>query len=167
MRRVHIDERKWPDQRHWQFPADRIGEDEHGVWLVVSPDTIAQRGHEPSRAIGSGFVLLVPQTSWWIIEFYWDHPRYSVYINIGTPPQWDGDRVTQVDLDLDVILTPDGEVEIVDEDEFIDHQVRYAYPADLIAATRAATERAVELLTAGVEPFGTASQRWLAAAGRR
>jgi hypothetical protein len=43
----------------------------------------------------------------------------------------------------------------------LDHQVRYEYPDDLIIATRVATKQAVELVTARVEPFGTAAERWL------
>ena len=98
-------------------------------------------------------------------EFYWTHPRHSIYINIGTPPEWDGDRVTQIDLDLDVVMNLDGSVEVVDEDEFADHQVRFEYPRELIASTRAATEVAVQLLESGVEPFFEVAQRWLRSAG--
>ena len=77
----------------------------------------------------------------------------------------DGDRMTQIDLDLDVALKLDGAVEVLDEDEFLDHQTRFEYPPELIEQARAATNRAVELLEADVEPFGIASHRWLAAVG--
>lgn len=162
---VHIDECKWPDRLHWQFDVQRLGEDEHGVWLYAPSSTIARRGHEPPRQIEAGFVLVVPHGEWWIAEFYWDHPWHAVYVNIGTPPVWDGDSVTQVDLDLDVACLLDGSVKVLDEDEFADHQVRHEYPDDLIAATVEATSRAVELVTAGVEPFGVASRQWRAAVG--
>jgi protein associated with RNAse G/E len=59
----------------------------------------------------------------------------------------------------------DGSVEVLDEDEFLDHQVRYEYPGDLIAEARAATARAVELLETREEPFGGAARRWLEVAG--
>ena len=35
-----------------------------------------------------------------------------------------------VDLDLDVIRMRDGRIILDDEDEFEEHQVRYAYPPD-------------------------------------
>jgi predicted RNA-binding protein associated with RNAse of E/G family len=158
---VNIDERKYPDRLHWQFDVRRLGENEHGVWLYAPPETMARRGHEPPRPIEAGFVLLVPQDEWWIAEFYWDHPWHEVYVNIGTSPVWDGDRMHQIDLDLDVARTVDGSVVVLDEDEFQDHQVRYGYPGELIAAARAATDRAVALLTAGAEPFGKAPEPWL------
>lgn len=105
-------------------------------------------------------MLLVPDGPWWIAEYYFDHPKHSVYVNIGTPPAWEGDRVTQVDLDLDVVRNLDGTVEILDEDEFADHQVRFEYPQDLIAGALTATAAAVELVEKGLEPFGTAERWW-------
>ncbi|MCP4966692.1 MAG: DUF402 domain-containing protein [bacterium] len=158
---VHIDERKWPDNPHWQFGAERLGEDEHGVWLYAPSDTIVRRGDEPPRQVETGFVIVVPRDTWWIAEFYWDHPLHSVYVNIGTPPVWHGDRMTQIDLDLDVVRTVDGTVEVLDEDEFADHQVRYGYPQDLIDRTVEATAVAVDLLVRGTEPFATVGQDWI------
>lgn len=128
MSQIHFDGRKWPDHLHWQFPMERLGEDEHGVWVHTPEDTLAQRGDLPPRPIPAGSVGLVPPEAWWFIEFYWNHPRYAVYVNIGTPCEWIGDRVRQVDLDLDVVRNVDGSVEVLDEDEFVEHQVRYRYP---------------------------------------
>lgn len=162
---VHIDERKWPDRLHWQFDVQRLGRDEHGVWLYAPPETMAQRGRESPRSLATGFVILVPEKEWFIAEFYWDHPWHSVYVNIGTIPVWEGNRMRQIDLDLDVARKLDGSVVVLDEDEFRDHSVRYTYPDHVIASTRAATDRAVELVTSRIEPFGTASHRWLAAVG--
>ena len=146
--------------------AHRLGDDEHGVWLHVPQGTLARRGEEAPLHVPYGFVMLVPDGDPWLVEFYWDNPSHPVYVNIGTPPEWHGDRVTHVDLDLDVIRKPDGGIEILDEDEFADHQVRFEYPPQLVRSARAAADRAVELLTAAVEPFGVASQQWLRIAER-
>jgi Protein of unknown function (DUF402) len=92
----------------------RLGEDEHGVWLSVPPGTVVRRGYEPPRVLDTGFISLVPMGSWWEVEFYPDHPRHEVYVNIGTPCEWHGDVVRQVDLDLDVVRNLDGSVELLD-----------------------------------------------------
>ena len=131
---AHVDMRKWPDWLHWQFDARLLGEDEYGMWLHAPSDTIVKRGSEPSQPLGIGFVGLVPRDEWWIVEFYTDHPWHSVYVNIGTPPVWDGDRVTQIDLDLDVVRTLDDIVVVLDEDEFAEHQIQYSYPPHIIAS---------------------------------
>lgn len=162
---VYVDERKWPDRMHWQFAATRLGEDEHGVWLWAPQGAVAQRGLENPIELAHGFVMLVPRAEWWLVEFYEDHPVREIYTNIGTPPVWDGDRFTHIDLDLDVVRNVDGSVEVLDEDEFLDHQVRYRYPEDLIASARTAACRVAQLLHLGTEPFGSAAARWLEMAG--
>ncbi|MDJ0922913.1 MAG: DUF402 domain-containing protein [Acidimicrobiia bacterium] len=162
---IHVDLRKWPDRRHWQLRAAQLGEDSHGVWLHAPGRTVAQRGHEPPRPLEAGFVGLIPRSEWWIVEFYWDHPRHEVYLNVGTPPQWDGDRMTQIDLDLDVVRYLDGSVEVLDGDEFSHHQVKYEYLDDVVSAALSATERAVELLKSRAEPFGSIAIAWMERAG--
>ena len=47
-----------------------------------------------------------------------------------------------VDLDLDVVLTRDGDLLLDDEDEFDQHRVTLGYPDDLVAAGTAHRRRA-------------------------
>ncbi len=162
---VRFDGRKWPDLLHWQMEAQVLGEDEHGVWLYIPEGTMARRGDEPARPFRTGFVSVVPDGEWWVGEFYWDHLQYAVYVNIGTPPKWYRDRVHQIDLDLDVVRYLNGTVEVLDEEDFATHQRIYAYPDHVVAAARAASERAVAMLESHAEPFGSAAMTWLAKAG--
>jgi hypothetical protein len=142
-----------------------LGTDQHGTWLFVPAGTTAQRGDDPPRVLEDGFVSLVPAGQWWEAEFYAEHPEHEVYVNIGTPCEVLAGRIRQVDLDLDVIRHFDGRVETIDQDEFAENQVRYAYPPDLIRGASQAAVAVADLLTRRAEPFGTASRRWLAAAG--
>ncbi|HJU52286.1 MAG TPA: DUF402 domain-containing protein [Acidimicrobiia bacterium] len=162
--RVQVDMRKWPDRKHWQFTGLRLGEDAYGTWLFTPEGSVAQRGSEPPISLATGFVGLVPPNAWWMAEFYWNHPSYEVYVNISTPVDRDGDRMTSIDLDLDIIRRLDGTVEILDEDEFLEHSIRYAYPPELIGSARRAAERAAEALFDGDEPYGWAMREWLEAA---
>ncbi|HKZ21531.1 MAG TPA: DUF402 domain-containing protein [Acidimicrobiia bacterium] len=164
LRRVEVDMRKWPDRRHWQFTGRPLGEDAYGTWLFTPEGNVAQRGSEPPIKLATGFVGLVPPNAWWVAEFYWNHPSYEVYVNISTPVDRDGDRLTSIDLDLDVIRRLDGAVEILDEDEFLTHSVRYEYPPALVGSARRAAERAREALLRGDEPFGRAMSKWLESA---
>jgi hypothetical protein len=156
-----MNQRKWPDNEHWQFPMHHLGDDEYGSWFHVPKDSIVRRGSAPARPMGDSLVVLVPDNVWWLAEFSWDNPHHTVYVNIGTPCQRDGDRITQIDLDLDVIRKLNGEVEILDEDEFARHQVLYNYPDDLVTGARSAAEDVAQLVTACAEPFGTASVPWI------
>lgn len=105
---------------------------------------------------------MVPKDEAWVVEFYRDHPTMSTYVNIGTRPEWDGSRLTQIDLDLDVIRLLDGTVEVIDEDEFEANRIALGYPAELVEAARAAAKRAVQLMRQEAEPFRNASDRWFA-----
>ncbi|HWS33128.1 MAG TPA: DUF402 domain-containing protein, partial [Actinoplanes sp.] len=77
-------------------------------------------------------------------------------------PWIDGEAIHAVDLDLDVIRSRDGEVQVLDEDEFADHQVLYGYPPEVVEQARATTAELVTLLTAGTQPFEEAARAWLA-----
>ncbi len=158
------DGRKWPNRVHWQFMMRWLGEDRYGTWLAVPAGTTVRRGNDAPRLLADGFVSLIPPGAWWTAEFYSSHPLHQVYVNIGTPCEWHGDRVRQVDLDLDVIRTFGGSVETLDEDEFAEHQVRFRYPRRLVDGARAAATQAAVLLREGTEPFGTTFERWLAVA---
>ena len=66
------------------------------------------------------------------------------YANITMPPLFAGDAIDYVDLDIDVILWPDGRVEVLDRDDFEANKVIYGYPVELV---RRAEDVLTELLT--------------------
>jgi hypothetical protein len=158
---VRWDGRKWPNRLHWQFAMRWLGEDAFGTWLAVPSGIVVQRGHESPRRLPDGFVSLVPSESWWEAEFYISHPELEIYVNIGTPCEWNDGSVRQVDLDLDVVRAHDGSVRTLDEDEFIEHQARFGYPPELIDGARRAADQVAAMLERHDEPFDQASQRWL------
>ncbi len=70
----------------------------------------------------------------------------------------DGDTLRWIDLDLDVEVFADGRIELVDEDEFAEHQLRYDYPPEVIAAAEASAELALELARTASFPFNREQQ---------
>ena len=56
--------------------------------------------------------------------------------DILTAAHLDGSTLRWIDLDLDVEVHEDGHPELVDEDEFEEHQLRYRYPAEVIEDAR-------------------------------
>lgn len=77
-----------------------------------------------------------------------------------------GGVIDAVDVDLDVVRwRVDQRVEVLDEDEFAEHQVVMSYPPALIDATRATTEWLVEAMNTRAEPFGDVGDGWLARLG--
>jgi uncharacterized protein len=67
-----------------------------------------------------------------------------------------------VDLDLDgVRRRADLSVNIVDQDEFAEHQVRYGYPGDVITEAERAADRLHAAIVDGAQPFADGYLRWL------
>ena len=162
---VRIRFSKWDGSAHWAFDMERIGEDEHGIWLWAPAGTALHRGSDKTIQAERGFVKVIAPNRWWTAV--WNvgplkgDRSIEIYVDVITPAVWDGNTVRMVDLDLDVIRRSGGMVEVDDEDEFEEHRVLYGYPDHVIDKARTEAARlaiAVELRT---EPFGSVGERWL------
>lgn len=153
---------KWGDRPHWHFECAWLGEDVFGVWLAGRPGTRLQRGDEPAIVEAHGFVQLVPRQGEWMAFFNVAGP-FEVYVDVTTAPIWTGRTVACVDLDLDVVRRPNGEVQLLDEDEFMSHQVELEYPAGIIQQARATAYWLLDVVAARHEPFRSTGLAWLAA----
>jgi len=72
------------------------------------------------------------------------------YCNVARPPQWRTEPepiVAYTDLDLDLVIFPDGRVELHDEDEFADYAARYHYAPRTVERAR----RTVDELRAHID----------------
>ena len=155
--------RKYDGSLHWHAWLRRLGDDEHGTWLGATPETAWQRGSEPPITMPGPHVILVPSGQWWVAAFNAAPAKFDVYVDITTAASWPtADEVTMVDLDLDVVRhRHSGGSELLDEDEFQEHQLRYAYPDEVVRSSRAAADLLLEAVTTR-EPFTTVYKGWLA-----
>src|SRR3954467_8230876 len=96
---VRIEMEKWGERRHWQFAGRWLGSDVHGDWIGIPAGTPMSRpgadivspadqgGLVPSAALPAG-------DRWWLATFHAPtSPLVSVYVDIATPPRWDGNVV--------------------------------------------------------------------------
>ena len=157
---VQIDFRKWDGSRHWQFAMNRLGQDEHGLWLWSPAGSDMQRGNEPMKKSKAINLKLIPDGKWWTAIWSWQG-KADLYVDIITPPSWSGTTVTMVDIDLDVVRWPDGRVELLDEDEFEQHRRKYDYPERLVDTARATAARMAVAVEARHEPFGAVAEGWM------
>lgn len=158
---VEIRFTKWGGKRHWEFTLTPLGEDEHGWWLGGRTGMTLRRGLEEPVVQQHDFVTLIPVGEWWAASF--NAPGTTdieVYVDVTTAPVRHATAVEMVDLDLDVVRLRDGTVEVLDEDEFAEHQVLYGYPADVIARARASCDDLVTRIRQ--EPFTGTAASWLA-----
>ena len=164
MHGVRVVFEKWDGRPHWEFDTVRLGDDVHGAWLGVRRGT-PQARPGASVTAAADHVLLVAGSGDHCAGFHAHAERspVEVYVDVTCAHRWSDERITMVDLDLDVIRRWDGSVIVDDEEEFADHRVLLDYPDDVVARALAATaalQRDVERRSA---PFdGATSERWLA-----
>ncbi len=159
---VRVEYRKYDGRPHRAYPALRLGEDEHGVWLGVPGGDFINSGG--TFKYDDPYVLLVPRDAWWTAMFNSPPRRTEIYCDVTTPAIWPADDHVQViDLDLDVRRRRDSTVvELLDEDEFAEHSVAFGYPPEVVKQAWAAAEFLQDAVGGGREPFAGGFHAWLA-----
>jgi len=79
------------------------------------------------------------------------------YCNINVPPTFDGDVLSYIDLDIDVLVQPDFSYQVLDLEEFENHSRVYSYPDDVRKNAYKAVEELIRLIEAREFPFRAAS----------
>ncbi len=163
---VRVEMTKWGDHPHWAFDAFLLGSDVQGDWIGIPAGTYMSRpGAEVITPVDQ--VSLVPPPGSdversWLATFHAVGGPVRTYVDIATPPVWDGSVLRAVDLDLDVAVGIDGSVWVEDEDEFAEHQVLFGYPPEIIAAASLSCARLRANMLAEFPPFDGAAKAWLA-----
>jgi len=93
----------------------------------------------------------------WFNYFTFEQPAGTLrnyYINICMPPEIGDHSIDYVDLDIDLIVWPNGRRQILDKEEFEANKLEFSYPEDVVTqawAELAKLERLIceSTLTAG------------------
>jgi protein associated with RNAse G/E len=163
---IRVVYRKYDGSLHWHMTMWRLGEDEHGIWTGAPPPSTMRKGDGPLVTFEHAQVMLFPHNAWWTGAFNDAPAETEIYCDIASPAQWlTADEVTMFDLDLDVRRSRGGTVELLDQDEFAEHQLKYGYPADVIAAAEQSAAWLQAALADGSEPFASTYRAYLALVG--
>ena len=100
------------------------------------------------------------------LEYYWLDRWYNIfrflepsgelrsfYCNVSVPPVFDGQNLSYIDLDMDVLVSPDLSYRILDEDEFAENALRFNYPQEVLRKAQEGLEELVSLIEAKGFPF--------------
>ncbi len=163
--RVRVVMTKWGARPHWEFEGLLLGSDGHGDWLGFPAGTAMARP-------GASYVAPVDQVGLvpapgpdaargFLATFHAAGGPVGVYVDMTTPPVWDGVVLRAVDLDLDVVRGSTGRVWVDDEDEFAEHRARFHYPADVVELALTTCARLARQVEDGPAPFDIeTSARW-------
>lgn len=99
-------------------------------------------------------------------EYFWTDRWYSVfrfrepsgelrnhYCNVNLPAAFDGETLSFVDLDIDVLVAPNFSYTILDEDEFCANAARFGYPPEVRRQAHAALAELIHLIQRREFPF--------------
>ena len=99
-------------------------------------------------------------------EFYWLDRWYNIfrfrdadlnlkrfYCNINMPPRLDGQILSYVDLDIDVLVEPDFSYRILDLEDFEENARHYNYPSDVQHEAHCAVDELIGLVQTRAFPF--------------
>ena len=172
---------KWGGGPHWEWAGRYLGSDEHGHWWYSPPGTRCVRpGMDFEEEVG--WVSLAPHRGAYAAGFYPDAKHVRVYVDMTTWPRWQrrtpgsqlGEgpdspawEVVMVDLDLDVVLTHEGDLFVDDEDEFDLHRRTLGYPDEVVALAQRWRDLVLEAVATGAEPFASVGHEWLRRAAAR
>jgi len=56
----------------------------------------------------------------------------NYYVNISMPPTFNGTTIEFVDLDIDVVIWPDGRAITLDREEFEQNRLRFGYATEIV-----------------------------------
>ena len=100
------------------------------------------------------------------LEYYWLDRWYNVfrfaqpdgtlrsyYCNVNVPANFDGEILSYVDLDLDILVDPDLTYRVLDVEDFEINAGRYGYTEDVQAKARQALADLVKMIESRAFPF--------------
>ena len=161
MKPFSVHSTKYDGSLHYRYPAAVVREEPNLLVLYGACGT-------PLDSYRGQFLARQHTLEcYWSDRFYnlivmWDEhwqPRLH-YVNMATPATWRDGTLRFVDLDLDVIWRVSGEVVLDDEDEFMLHQTRFAYPSDLIAQVWRSSEEVRAMIAQQLYPFDGSLHTW-------
>ena len=100
------------------------------------------------------------------VEYYWLDRWYNVfrfaqpdgtlrnyYCNINVPPTFDGQTLSYVDLDLDILVAPDLSFQVLDAEDFENNAALYGYSDQVLANARQAIDELIGMIETRTFPF--------------
>jgi protein associated with RNAse G/E len=73
------------------------------------------------------------------------------------PPTFDGNVLSYIDLDIDVLVQPDFSYQVLDLEEFEEHARLFSYPEDVQTNAYNAVQDLIRLIDARDFPFRAAN----------
>lgn len=154
-RRIEVLALKYDSAEHRRWPAFMVKRDD--PLLVLDAVFNEEIEHELLGKIASGTIST---------EYYWLDRWYNIfrfsdrtgtfrnfYCNVSLPPVFDGQVLSYVDLDIDVLVKPDFSYQVLDLEDFEENARAYDYPLDVRENAHRALAELMRLIETRSFPF--------------
>ena len=148
---------KYDGLLHRTWPAELLRQE--GSLIVLDAKFADEVIHDLLGTIASGTHSL---------EYYWLDRWYNVfrfaepdgalrnyYCNVNVLPTFDGETLSYVDLDLDILVEPDLSYRILDVEDFERNAEDYGYSVEVRANARRAVDELVSMIETRAFPFNS------------
>ncbi|MBN2657305.1 MAG: DUF402 domain-containing protein [Spirochaetales bacterium] len=129
---------KYNSGTHYRFETRKIYESEK-ILAVYTPCDTPLKSYRGEFNTHTHILMFYFRDRLHNIHIHWNpdwSPRMH-YVNIASEADWNGEQVSAIDLDLDLIrFFGSEEIILDDEEEFEENSSRYSYPPDLIVRCR-------------------------------
>jgi uncharacterized protein len=142
-------------QRRWE--CQRIERGKHVLVLRGEFEETVKHPHLGTIEIGTISTEYFWMDRWYSV-FRFQRPSGELrnfYCNVNVPPKFDGAVLDYIDLDIDLIVWPNGRVVTLDEDEFALNAARYCYPTHVRTSALHALDQLKQLVENREFPFET------------
>lgn len=145
--------RTW--QQNWLVPDELLAAEHRAEAMAV----LINRQTPIQESDGKIWISRVPAVSffipgqWFNVVALLEEGGVRYYCNVASPPYLQGDVLTYIDYDLDVILTADGERFVVDQDEYELHKAAYHYPKMVNDKVQEGLDALLQRIDQGQAPF--------------
>ncbi|TVY10325.1 DUF402 domain-containing protein [Paenibacillus cremeus] len=146
----------------------------HRMWLQnwLVPESLMHESHRAESMMvlinsqtkivesdGKEWVSRIPGVSFFIPKLWFnivaliEESGVRFYCNVASPPYVNGNVITYIDYDLDVIRMPDGDVHVVDQEEYERHKISYHYSPIVDSKVKQGLKDLLVRVRAGHSPF--------------
>ncbi len=124
---------------HMEWPATMVAQTASRTVCYAGPQTVVTHHSKGVQfALGRHALCVYEPDAWFNTLFDFDDrgDLLEIYCNVALPYELNAGLLTWVDLDLDVVLTPESSAFVADEEEFIAHAARFGYPEEVVSRAR-------------------------------
>lgn len=145
--------RTW--QQNWLVSDELLAAEHRAEAMTV----LINRQTPIQESDGKIWISRVPAVSffipgqWFNVVALLEEGGVRYYCNVASPPYLQGDVLTYIDYDLDVIRTADGERFVVDQDEYELHKTAYHYPKMVNDKVKEGLDALLLRIDQGLAPF--------------